>query len=55
MAQPLEQASSGRTRGRRQLQRTETLLSTDHAIWGQLGPALHLLKRASTKQRKPIY
>lgn len=33
MAPSLEQASSGRTQGRRGLQRTATLLSTDHAIW----------------------
>lgn len=32
-----------------------TLLGTDHATWGQLGLVLYLLKRASTKQRKPIY
>lgn len=32
-----------------------TLLGTDHATWGQLDLVLYLLKRASTKQRKPIY
>lgn len=44
---------------RRRLQRNATLLGTDHAIWGwpwgQLGPVLHLLNRASTNQRNPIY
>lgn len=55
----LGQASSGRTQGRRQLHKTATLLGTDHTIWcwpwGQLGLVLHLLKCASTNQRKPIY
>lgn len=35
------------------------LLGTDYAIWGwpwgRLGLVLHLLKCASTNQRKPIY
>lgn len=59
MARSLGQVSSGRMQGRRWLQRTATLLGTDHAIWGwpwgRLGLGLHLLKCASTNQRKPIY